>query len=150
MKLLFLFLIVIPVIEVSLFVVVGGMLGLAGTLLEITLTGLLGVYLLRRLQSENMRAYLEKINFDSSESITISQVFRPVMLFISGFLLALPGFLTDFLGIILLLPHSELFFFLLLFPLLPRFEVPSTPSPDDVPEKESITLEGKYRRDDNK
>lgn len=85
------FLVLWPVTEIALFVVIGGRIGLLATLGVILGTGMLGVWIFRRLAARTGPVS----GLDAAD-----HVLRAV----SAILLILPGFLTDAMGLVLLIP----------------------------------------------
>ena len=97
----FLIFVALPIVEIALFIKVGGAIGLLPTITIILATGVAGVGIVRwqGLRSlERLRAAVET-GADPSRPIAHS-----ALLLIAGFLLVLPGFMTDVLGLLLLLP----------------------------------------------
>lgn len=91
----------LPIIEIALFVVIGGEIGVSATLLWVILSAVIGIALLRH---EGREAAL-----DIQQSLQqMRDPARPIgdrtLKMLGSFLLILPGFLTDFLGILLLIP----------------------------------------------
>lgn len=100
MPLLILF-IVIPVIEIALFVQVGGVIGLGWTLAIVVATALIGSSLVRRqgtMALEELRRSFHALN-DPTEPLA-----HGAMILFSGALLITPGFFTDAVGFLLLAP----------------------------------------------
>ncbi|MBZ4022082.1 hypothetical protein CKO11_06375 [Rhodobacter sp. TJ_12] len=91
----------LPLLEIGLFVEIGGWLGLWGTLGEVLLTIMLGATVLRsqgaRAQT-NLRAAMEGIG---NPAVPLA---HEALILLAGGLLMLPGFFTDTLGLLLLLP----------------------------------------------
>lgn len=89
-----------PLVEIGLFVEVGSRLGLWGTLGEVLLTLALGGMVLRsqgeRAQA-NLRATMQGIG---NPAVPLA---HEALILLAGLLLMLPGFLTDALGLLLLL-----------------------------------------------
>lgn len=100
MPLLILF-IAIPIIEIGLFIKVGGLLGLWPTLLIVVLTALIGTYLLR-LQGMAALARLQN-NLQTGKS-PMDPIVNGAMILVAGMLLLTPGFFTDTIGLLLLIP----------------------------------------------
>lgn len=99
MRLFWLF-VAIPIIEIALFIQVGGLIGLWPTLALVMLGSLLGVAVIRG-QSVNALAQVQR---SMAEMRDPSQFMAHGMLtMIAGFLLILPGFFTDILGLLLLI-----------------------------------------------
>lgn len=100
MWLLILFLLV-PLVEIALFIQVGGLLGLWPTLLIVVLTAILGSWLVRSQGSreiQNLRSSFSELK-DPTEPLA-----NGAMILFSGALLLTPGFFTDFVGFALLIP----------------------------------------------
>ena len=100
MRLFWLFL-AVPIIEIALFIQVGGLIGLWPTLAIVVLTAIIGTSLMR---SQGAQAWRE-IQFSFGE---MRDPTRPlahgVMILVAGMLLLTPGFFTDTLGLLLLIP----------------------------------------------
>ena len=94
----------IPAIEVFFMIKIGGKIGALNTILLIFLTAIIGVYFaklegLKTLRSGIIRSYQNKIpifEMLSGASIAIAAVF-----------LIVPGFCTDILGFLLLVPFTR-------------------------------------------
>jgi len=100
MWLLFAF-IIVPVIEIALFIKVGGFIGLWPTLLIVILTAIAGTYLVR---SQGLLALGQvQKSFNDMRDPTEPLVHGAMILF-SGVLLLTPGFFTDAVGFALLVP----------------------------------------------
>ncbi|MCJ8140817.1 FxsA family protein [Falsirhodobacter halotolerans] len=93
---LFALLIALPIIEISLFVTVGAAIGLGPTLLVILATGIGGMALIR---AQGGAAQMRRMQEDP-----MSPLAHKALLVMAGVFLILPGFLTDTLGLLLLLP----------------------------------------------
>lgn len=100
MRLFWLFLL-LPIVEIALFVSIGGEIGVLGTLAFIFLSAAIGIALLRR---EGQQAPM-----DFQQSLReLQDPGRPMahrsLKMIAGLLLIVPGFLTSTLGLLLLIP----------------------------------------------
>lgn len=91
----------IPLIEVALFIVVGGAIGLWPTVALVVATAIAGTALIR-LQGLAVLAQA-RVKLDRGEP-PVGDMFHAMGLVIAGVLLLTPGFLTDTLGFILLVP----------------------------------------------
>ncbi|MGP3696660.1 FxsA family protein [Rhodobacter sp. NSM] len=89
----------LPILEIALFVTIGGAIGLLATLLIIFATAVLGVSLLRR-QGVEMQAALQM----SRRMDPLALVADGAVVSLAAGLLILPGFFTDTLGLLLLIP----------------------------------------------
>lgn len=98
---LFLAFLAVPLIEIALFIQIGGLIGLWPTLAIVVLTAILGTSLVRTqgaLAMNDLRRSFGTLS-DPSEPLA-----HGAMILFSGALLLTPGFFTDFLGFALLVP----------------------------------------------
>lgn len=105
---LFALFVIIPVIEIGLFIQVGGWLGLWPTLLIVIATAVAGSWLVRNqglLAMGQIRSSFERLS-DPSEPLA-----HGAMILFSGALLLTPGFFTDTVGLLLLVPAVRSFAF---------------------------------------
>lgn len=101
---LLLALVALPLIEIALFVVIGGAIGLWATLAWVVLSAVLGVLILKRV------ARMGPISFDrdvKSLRDPMSPIAGRALTIVAAGLLILPGFFTDTLGLLLLLPPVQ-------------------------------------------
>ncbi|MEW5894498.1 MAG: FxsA family protein [Candidatus Omnitrophota bacterium] len=95
---------ILPALELALLIKVGTHIGAGNTILLIILTGVVGVYL-TRLQGffiiKNIQSRLSNGELPSIEMID------GLMIFCGGILLLTPGFITDILGFLLLIPFTR-------------------------------------------
>jgi UPF0716 protein FxsA len=91
----------VPLIEIALFVTVGGWLTLWPTLAIVLGTGVLGVFVMRL---QGLRAMSDMQNAMKTMQNPMSPMANSAMIMVAGVLLILPGFLTDTLGLLLLIP----------------------------------------------
>jgi UPF0716 protein FxsA len=94
-------LLVWPLVEIALFVTIGSAIGLWATLAIVIGTGVLGVWLIRR---EGLNAGARLRQAMAARRDPGAGLAETVLGLGSGLLLILPGFLTDVLGILLLVP----------------------------------------------
>jgi UPF0716 protein FxsA len=95
------FLLAVPLIEIAGFVWIGPYLGVGGTLAEIVLTGMLGMAIIRRQGFETLVRLRQTAT--SGETPLPVAVDGGAQVF-AGLLLAVPGFFTDAIGLLLLIP----------------------------------------------
>ncbi|TVR47546.1 MAG: FxsA family protein [Rhodobacteraceae bacterium] len=124
----------VPIIEIALFVQVGPVLGVFGTLAEVLASAALGVILMRREPQRNaaeLRATLEQ------EQSPASPLAHSALRLFGAILIVLPGFFTDFMGLLLLVPPVR---HILLVQLLTRLR-------DRHAQGDVTIIEGEYHRD---
>jgi len=98
---LFLAFLLVPVIEIALFIQVGGAIGMWPTLGIVVLTAILGTWLVRtqgRMAMGQLRSSFSNLN-DPTEPLA-----HGAMILVAGALLLTPGFFTDAVGFALLTP----------------------------------------------
>lgn len=99
---LFLILMIVPIIEIALFIQVGGLIGVWPTIAIVILTALAGSYLLRQQGLQALRDVQTRISAGDSPGQLLAE---GAMILFSGALLLTPGFFTDALGLALLVPQ---------------------------------------------
>lgn len=97
----FLIFLIIPLIEIALFKTVGDHIGLSYTLLLCLLTALIGSYYVR---SQGKSAFFSAQKAISDNKFPLQEAFDGVCLAAAGITLITPGFFTDALGFLLLIP----------------------------------------------
>ncbi|OWY13281.1 exlusion protein FxsA [Thioclava sp. F34-6] len=98
---IFLAFVAVPLIEIGLFIQVGGLIGLWPTLGIVLLTAIVGTSLVRREGAralDDLRSSLNELR-DPSRPLA-----HGAMILVAGVLLLTPGFFTDTVGILLLIP----------------------------------------------
>jgi len=94
----------VPVAEISLLIKVGGAIGGFNTILFVILTAVLGAYLVR----QQGFATITKLQQETQAGrIPALQIAEGVALLFAGAVLLTPGFITDAIGFILLIPLTR-------------------------------------------
>lgn len=104
MVLAVLVLILLPMLEVYVIVQVGAQIGFWNTLGAMILVGLVGSWLVRRQGSRAWRRFNEQVAKGEKPTREIAD---GLCLILAGILLILPGFVSDILGLALLLPPTR-------------------------------------------
>ncbi len=91
----------IPLIEIYLFIVVGGAIGTGTTLLLTVVTAILGAGLLKAQGISVMRECQEKLQ---NNAFPAREMFDGLCLLVAGAVLLTPGFFTDTIGFLLFTP----------------------------------------------
>ncbi|WP_293575056.1 FxsA family protein [Phaeobacter sp.] len=102
---LFLAFLMVPILEIALFIQVGGTIGLWPTLAIVVMTAVLGTWLVRtqgRLAMGQLRNSFQQLN-DPTEPLA-----HGAMILFAGALLLTPGFFTDAVGFALLVPKIRM------------------------------------------
>jgi len=98
---LFLGFLVVPIVEVALFVVVGGRIGVGWTLAVVVATAVFGSWMVTRQGRETWLRFREEL---ASGVYPGRSLAHGALIVVAGTLLLTPGFLTDAVGLLLLLP----------------------------------------------
>ena len=107
MNAVILFIIGIPAIEIYLMIKVGGVIGALNTILLIFFTAITGVYFAKLAGLSTMRSGLNQI---VKNEIPIYEIISGAALAFAALLLIIPGFLTDIIGFLLIIPITRNFF----------------------------------------
>ncbi len=125
---LFLF-VLVPIVEMWILIEVGSQIGALPTIALVVLTATVGLSLLKRQGLATLLSARRKMDHGA---IPASELVNGVMIAVGGALLLTPGFVTDTLGFLLLIPQTRHW---LLFRLIDRY-------------RDKIIIEGDYRRVD--
>ena len=98
MKNFFLAFVAIVFAEIATFIVVGKWIGVFPTLLLIVLTGVLGVYLVKKRGTKSLQNIQKSIAQGQAPGIAVIEAF---MMFVGAILLIIPGFLSDIIGLMM-------------------------------------------------
>ena len=97
----------IPAIEIYLMIKVGGIIGALNTILLIFFTAITGVYFAKIAGLNTLRSGFNQL---IKNEIPIYEIISGAALAFAAFLLILPGFLTDTIGFLLIIPPTRKFF----------------------------------------
>ena len=95
---------IVPIIEIYLLIQVGGVIGVLPTIGLVVLTAVIGVALLR---AQGLQTYLRLNQAMGEGRLPATEILEGVALLIGGALLLTPGFFTDFIGFICLIPITR-------------------------------------------
>jgi len=109
MNAIILFIICIPLIEVYLMIKVGSMIGAFNTIFLIFFTAITGVYFARLAGLSEIRSGFNQL---IKEKIPIYEIISGATLAFAALLLIIPGFLTDLIGLLLIIPVTRKYFIL--------------------------------------
>lgn len=128
-------------VEITIFIKVAAVFGVALALVFIILTSCLGVSLVRHQGLKTFIQMQEKMALGENPA---GEMVKSVSLLIAGFLLLIPGFFTDFLGLLLLLPPIQKLLTLRMMPYIHVFR--STPRGNQSDHQNGYTVEGEFQR----
>ena len=101
MRLLLILFIILPIAEMAVLIKVGTLIGVLPTIALVVLTAVMGVSLMRVQGLATLARVQEKLQ---RGEIPETELLEGVMLLIGGALLLTPGFITDTMGFICLIP----------------------------------------------
>ena len=104
MNAILLFIICIPLIEIYLMIKVGGIIGAFNTIFLIFFTAVTGLYFARVAGLSAIRSGFDQL---IKNEIPIYEIISGAALAFAALLLIIPGFLTDFIGFLLILPPTR-------------------------------------------
>lgn len=107
MRLLILLLIIIPALEISILIFSGNTIGLLPTILLMIATGFIGAWLAK---TQGLKAFADAQLQMSRGQLPGESILDGLCILVGGIFLLTPGFITDILGIVLLLPATRIFF----------------------------------------
>ena len=100
----FLIFICLPALEIYLLIEVGGEVGALNTVALIFLTAIIGLYFAKHQGLQTLKSGM--INLYQNK-IPIYEIMSGASIAIAAFLLIVPGFFTDFIGFLLLVPFTR-------------------------------------------
>ena len=108
MGLLLLLLVIVPIIEIYLFIKVGLYIGAFNTILLILLTAIIGIMYARYEGFNTLRSGMSQL---IKNQIHVYEIISGAALAFAALLLILPGFATDLIGLLLIFPPTRKLFF---------------------------------------
>ncbi|GGH75656.1 membrane protein FxsA [Compostibacillus humi] len=106
MRWLFLLVLVLPALEIGMFIWIGGKIGPWYVILLILLTGIIGISIARWQGLQTWRDVQWQL---SQGQVPTKQIIDGVCIFIGGIFLLSPGFITDTIGLIFVIPLTRRF-----------------------------------------
>ena len=107
MNAVILFIIAIPAIEIYLMIKVGGMIGALNTIFLIFFTAVTGVYFAKMAGLSALRSGCNQL---VKNEMPIYEIISGAALAFAALLLIVPGFLTDLIGFLLIIPVTRKLF----------------------------------------
>lgn len=101
-RILIIFFILVPIVEIAVFIQVGDLLGSGLTILIVVITAVLGVNLLKR---QGFRAWHDIQQSIVAGKVPAIEMASAAQLLFAGGLLLTPGFVTDSIGFLLMVPQ---------------------------------------------
>ena len=103
-----LMIIFVPIIEIYLFIKIGSQIGAISTISLILFTAMLGVFYARYEGFNTLRSAISQL---VKNEIPFYEIISGAAIAMAALLLILPGFLTDFIGLLIIFPPTRKLFF---------------------------------------
>ena len=104
MNTLLLIILFIPLVEIYLFIQIGAQIGAFNTILIILLTAVIGIYFVRIQGLNTLRSGITELY---KNQIPVYEMMSGAALAFAALLLIIPGFATDIVGFLLILPVTR-------------------------------------------
>tara|TARA_B100000989_G_scaffold41014_1_gene26000 strand:+ start:31 stop:435 length:405 start_codon:yes stop_codon:yes gene_type:complete len=134
MNTLLLTILLVPLIEIYLFIQIGGQIGAFNTIIIILLTAVIGIYFVRLQGLTTLKSGVSQLY---KNQLPIYEMISGAALALAALLLIIPGFATDALGFLLILPITRKIIFRYLGKRYPKEKT-----------KDNL-IEGEYEDKDN-
>ena len=100
----FIFFIALPALEIFLFIKIGGQVGALNTVALIFLTAIIGVYFAKLQGIQTLKSGMVNLY---QNKMPIYEIMSGASIAIAALLLIIPGFFTDLVGFLLLIPFTR-------------------------------------------
>ena len=104
MNTIFLLIIAVPLIEIYLFIKIGSQIGAFNTISLIFITAVLGLFYARYEGFNTLRSAIGQM---MKNEVPVYEIISGAALTFAALLLILPGFATDFLGLLIIFPMTR-------------------------------------------
>ena len=135
MNTVLLLIILVPILEIYLFIKIGGQIGAFTTISLIFVTAIIGVYYARYEGLNTLRSGVSQLY---KNQMPLFELMSGAALAVAAFLLILPGFATDLLGFLIIFPFTRK----IIFKLFAKNKKNEMYVKDDL-------IEGEYEDKDN-
>ena len=139
MNTLLLIVLFVPLIEIYLFIQIGGQIGAFNTILVILLTAVVGVYFARLQGLSTLKSGITQLY---RNQMPVYEMMSGAALALAALLLIIPGFATDIIGFLLITPVTRNIFFKYLIKKYKKQKSTKVKAKDDL-------IEGEYEDKDN-
>ena len=125
----FLLFIGLPALEIFLLIKIGGQVGALNTVALIFLTAIIGIYFAKLQGIQTLKSGMVNLY---QNKMPVYEIMSGASIAIAALLLIIPGFFTDLVGFLLLIPFTRKIFFKLFFKSKPITDI----------KKENDTIDG--------
>jgi len=107
MNSIILVILIVPIIEIYLFIKIGSQIGAFNTISLIFITAIVGFYYAKYEGLNTLKSAIKQI---VQNEIPIYEIISGAVLAFAAFLMILPGFLTDIIGLLIIFPWTRKIF----------------------------------------
>ena len=111
MNSLIILIVTVPLVEIFLMIKIGHIIGALNTILLIIFTAIAGIYYAKLEGLNTLRSGLNQL---IKNEIPVYELLSGATIAVAAFLLIFPGFLTDFIGFVLINPYTRKILFKLI------------------------------------
>ena len=116
----FLLFIGLPALEIFLLIKIGGQVGAFNTVALIFLTAIIGIYFAKLQGIQTLKSGMVNLY---QNRMPVYEIMSGASIAIAALLLIIPGFFTDFIGFLLLIPFTRKIFFKFAFINKPKTDI---------------------------
>tara|TARA_Y100001936_G_scaffold21894_1_gene19267 strand:+ start:1901 stop:2299 length:399 start_codon:yes stop_codon:yes gene_type:complete len=99
-----LLILLVPIVEIYLFIKIGSQIGAFNTISLILITAVIGLYYAKYEGLNTLRSAVSQL---VKNELPIYEIISGAALAFAAFLMILPGFLTDFIGLLIIFPWTR-------------------------------------------
>ena len=107
MNTVFLLILLVPIVEIYLFIKIGSQIGAFNTISLIFITAIIGIYYAKYEGLNTLKSAIKQI---VQNEIPIYEIISGAALAFAALLMILPGFLTDVIGLLIIFPWTRKIF----------------------------------------
>ena len=108
MNTVILLILLVPIIEIYLFIKIGSQIGAFNTISLILITAIFGLYYAKYEGLNTLKSGISQI---VKNEVPVYEIISGAALAFAAFLMILPGFLTDIIGLLIIFPWTRKIFF---------------------------------------
>jgi len=108
MNTVLLLILLVPIVEIYLFIKIGSQIGAFVTIFLIFITAIIGLYYAKYEGLNTLKSAIKQI---VKNEIPVYEIISGAALAFAAFLMILPGFLTDVIGLLIIFPWTRQIFF---------------------------------------
>jgi UPF0716 protein FxsA len=141
-RLFLLFLLVVPVLEIYMLLQIGAAIGVVPTIFSVVATAVIGSWLLRQQGFSTLQRLQQSM---AQGTLPAKELIEGPILMVGGALLLTPGFVTDAIGFLCLIPTSRQ---KIVNYVLKHLVIPNSPANQPPAADTQNTIEGEFTRHD--